>query len=134
MYLIAISGMRTCTCTLFLHTWGAFANSHVVSSEQLSGLQENFLCFRFQELQDAQGISFCFSMTTTISSILRQYICCGKPVRIINAYSKYFKNDKIREMAPRPGFGPGSCGRQPHILGRTILPGQTNAPQQYTII
>ncbi len=27
------------------------------------------------------------------------------------------------EMAPRPGFGPGSYGRQPHILDRTILPG-----------
>ena len=35
-------------------------------------------------------------------------------------------------MAPRPGFGPGSghdylfvmsCGRQPHILDQTILPG-----------
>ena len=36
-------------------------------------------------------------------------------------------------LAPRPGFGPGSghgnlvvsCGRQPHILDRTILPGLT---------
>ncbi len=26
-------------------------------------------------------------------------------------------------VAPWPGFGPGSCGRQPHILDRTILPG-----------
>ena len=26
-------------------------------------------------------------------------------------------------MAPWPGFEPGSCGRQPHILGRAILPG-----------
>jgi hypothetical protein len=26
-------------------------------------------------------------------------------------------------MAPRPGFEPGSSGRQPLILDRTILPG-----------
>ena len=34
---------------------------------------------------------------------------------------------KLREVAPRPGFGPGSCGRQPHILDRTILPGHFSA-------
>jgi len=33
-----------------------------------------------------------------------------------------FGNEK-EKVAPRPGFGPGSCGRQPHILDRTILPG-----------
>jgi hypothetical protein len=27
------------------------------------------------------------------------------------------------EVAPRPGFEPGSSGRQPLILDRTILPG-----------
>jgi hypothetical protein len=31
------------------------------------------------------------------------------------------------EMAPRPGFEPGSSGRQPLILDLTILPGLSKA-------
>jgi len=49
--------------------------------------------------------------------------------RRLRFYTTYWvaKTDSknvLGEVAPRPGFGPGSCGRQPHILDRTILPGQ----------
>jgi hypothetical protein len=32
-------------------------------------------------------------------------------------------------MAPWPGFEPGSSGRQPLILDRTILPGLSDRPR-----
>ena len=38
-----------------------------------------------------------------------------------SARRKYFS--LRNEVAPRPGFEPGSSGRQPLILDRTILPG-----------
>jgi hypothetical protein len=37
--------------------------------------------------------------------------------------SKSYK--ELEKMAPWPGFEPGSGGRQPPILDRTILPGHT---------
>jgi hypothetical protein len=57
-------------------------------------------------------------------------------MNVLFSYGLRKDEAKTRDMyrskvAPRPGFGPGSCGRQPHILDRTILPGLHKMPHQY---
>ncbi len=132
-YLIAISGRRTCNCTVSLRNCGAFANSHVVSSLQSSGLQENFFCFLFHDWQDVQGISACFFISTIISVILRYYLLLMDRQSLVTICIQNPLKQNNREVAPRPGFGPGSCGRQPHILDLTILPGHKRRTIHYIL-
>lgn len=83
------SGIYTCIFMFPLQSWGAFSQSHVVSSLQFSGLHENFFSFLFHEWQVVQGISVFFSsITITISCILRLYISCGKKIHSKYLYSK----------------------------------------------
>lgn len=125
-YWVAVSGRYTWICSAALGT-EVCSFIHLDSPLQKLGLQENFFCLPFHDWQEAQGISSWCSMAI-MQLLFQAYLPFMKrnswvTICIQNPQKSLFALRVKEEMAPRPGFGPGSCGRQPHILDRTILPG-----------
>jgi len=58
-----------------------------------------------------------------VEDFVLQILSTQKNIRLHEKLGADNNKHSKSELAPRPGFGPGSCGRQPHILDRTILPG-----------